>query len=129
MERGEGRQRRARGPGFLQAVRSGRNGRRVPAGPQERDGFEEGAAVGGDVPIFGKATEALHRGEVDEPRLQDFVRRMRIVAQGPFGVVTDDGRAPEALEEADLDFLRAEADEAVEARGKALDVFARQTHD
>ena len=44
-------------------------------------------------------------------------------------VVAHDRRAAQALEDADLDFLRAQRDEPVEAGGEALQRFAGQADD
>jgi len=71
----------------------------------------------------------LHGGEVNELVLQNFVGRLRIVNHPPIGVVPDNRRAAQPLQDADLDFLRAERDEPVKAGGKAFDDFARQTDD
>ena len=43
--------------------------------------------------------------------------------------MADDGRAAQALEDADLDLLRAQRDEPVEAAAEALQIFARQADD
>jgi hypothetical protein len=49
---------------------------------------------------------------------------MRIIGHQPFGVVPGESRAAEPLENADLNFMRAERDEPVESSRKALQRFA-----
>jgi hypothetical protein len=52
-----------------------------------------------------------------------------LITHLPFGVVADDGRAAQSLENADLNFLRPERDEPIETRAEALHVFAGQADD
>ena len=61
--------------------------------------------------------------------LQNLVRRLRAVDHLPLGVVPHDRRAAQPLEDADLDLLRPQRDEPVEAAAEALEVFARQADD
>ena len=58
--------------------------------------------------------------------MENFVGRLRIVNHLPFGVVPDNRRAAQPLQDANLDFLRAERDELVEAGGKTFDGLAGQ---
>ena len=89
----------------------------------------EVAAVAEDVPELRKAPQPLHRGKIDEPCLQHFVRRVRAVDHAPLAIVADDRRAAQAFQNADLDFLRAELDQPVEAAAEARHVFAGQARD
>ena len=97
--------------------------------PDQRRGLDEVAAVADQVPVAREAPQPLHRREINQPVLQDFVGRVRVIDHLPFGVVPDDRRAAQPLEDAHLDFLRAERDQAVEARGKTLQALARQAGD
>src|SRR5437016_5413052 len=54
---------------------------------------------------------------------------MRIIDHLPLDAVAHDGRSAEPLENADLDFLRAQGNEPVKARSETLDRFARQADD
>ena len=103
--------------------------RGAPAGPEQGGGLDEVAAVGDEVPVAAEPPDALHRGEVDVIRPQHLVRRVRAVDHAPLGVVADDRRAAQPLEDADLDLLRAERDEPVEPGGEAGEVLARQAGD
>lgn len=97
--------------------------------PDERGGGDEVAAVADEVPKAGEAAHALQRGEVDGLGLQNFVRGIFVVNHLPIGVVADDGCAAEAFEDADLDFLRAQGEEPVEAEAEAFHGFAGEADD
>lgn len=98
-------------------------------GPEARDRLEKIAAVGVKVPITGETTEALHEGKIEEFVLQDFVGRMRAVNHLPFGIVPDNGGPAKAFEDADLNLLGAEGDEAVEAGAERGKRFAGKADD
>jgi len=89
----------------------------------------ESAAVGDEIPEPAEAAEALEGGEVEVPILEDFVGRTGIVTHGPVGVVTGETGAAESFENAELDFLGTEREEAVEAVGEGVEGFAGQTGD
>ena len=103
--------------------------RRRAVAPDQRRGFDEVAAVADQVPIPREAAQPLHRGEINQLVLQNFVGRMRVVNHLPLGVVPDNRRAAQPFEDADLNFLRAERDEPVEAGGKTFQRFAGQADD
>ena len=94
--------------------------------PNQRRGFDKVAAVADQVPVAREPAQPLHRREINQLVLQNFVGRMRIVNHLPFGVVPDNRRAAQPFQNADLDFLRAERDEPVEAGGKTFQRFAGQ---
>ena len=94
--------------------------------PDQRRAGDEIAAVADQIPIARKTPQSLHRSEIDQLVLQNLVGRMRVVNHLPFGVMPDDGRAAQPLEDAHLDFLRTERDQPVEAGGKTFQRFARQ---
>ena len=76
-----------------------------------------------------EAPHALHVREVDQLVLQDLVGRLRAVDHLPLRVVPHDGRAAEALQNADLNLLRTERDEPIKPAAKALHVLPRQADD
>ena len=95
--------------------------------PNQRGGFDEVAAVANQIPVARKTPQLLHRSEINQPVLEDFVRRIRAVNHLPFGVMPDNGRAAEPFQDADLDFLRLEGDQPIKARGKTVQSFTGQT--
>ena len=97
-----------------------------PHRPNQRRGGDEIAAVADQIPILRKAPQPLHRGEINQLVLQNFVGRMRVVNHLPFRIVPDNGRAAQAFQNADLDFLRAERDEPVKAGGETFHRFTGQ---
>ena len=97
--------------------------------PNQRRRFDEIAAVADHVPITGEAPQPLHRGEINQLVLQNFVGRMRVVNHLPFGVVPDNRRAAQPFQNADLDFLRTERDEPVEPGAKTFQCFTGQPDD
>ena len=96
---------------------------------QHRDGVGEAARVGHQVPVAGKAHQALHGGEVDLVRRQHGIGRVGIVDHAEFLGMADDRRAAQALEDAELDLFGAQAHQVVEAAREAGHVFARQAGD
>ena len=97
--------------------------------PKQRGSQREVAAVGDEVPVACESAESLHRGKVDDAGAQDFVGRVVAVDHAPGFVVSDDGRASESLEDADLDFLRLQVDEAIKALRETFDRLAGQAND
>ena len=85
--------------------------------------------IGDHVPVAGKALDALHGGEIDRRVLQDGVGRLRVVGHGKVCRVPRYGRAAQALEDAELDLVRGQRVQAVEAMGKTLQRFAGQAED
>ena len=68
-------------------------------------------------------------GKIQEFVLQDLVGRMGAVNHLPIRIVCDDGRAAQPFQNANLDFLRTQSQQAVEAGGKTFQRFARQAGD
>ena len=99
---------------------------RTVAAPDQRRAADEVPAVARQIPVARETAQRLHGGKINQPVLENFVRRMRVIDHLPFGVVPDDGSAAQPLEDADLDFVRAECEQPVKARGKTLDGLARQ---
>ncbi len=97
--------------------------------PEEGEGAGEVARIGEQIPEPGKAPEPLHGWEVQEPVGQQVVGWIWIVDHAVLGVVSCERGAAEALEDADLNFLRAEAHESIEAGGQALERFAGEADD
>jgi hypothetical protein len=85
---------------------------------QQRQGARIAPGVGDDVPVAREARQALHRGEVDHVGCEDVVRRIGIEAQGSGLGVARDRRAAQALEDAELDLVRCQRHQAVEAGGE-----------
>src|SRR3954449_4639052 len=54
---------------------------------------------------------------------------MRAVNHAPIVIVADDWGAPKSLEDPDLDLLRPECDQAVEAGGETFHIFSRKPDD
>src|SRR4030095_6632277 len=81
--------------------------RRRAVCPEQRRRFDKVAAVSEEIPKTREASQPLHRGEVDELVLQNLVGRLWAVNHLPLGVVTHDRSAAQALENADLNLLRA----------------------
>src|SRR5437870_3140516 len=54
---------------------------------------------------------------------------MRLVDHLPFGVVADNGSAPQPLQDAYLDFLRTQRHKPIESRSETFQCFSRQSHD
>jgi hypothetical protein len=97
--------------------------------PEEGCGMNEATAIADEVPVPGEAAESLEVEEVDGSVFEDFVRGLGAVDHLPFGVVAGDGGAAEAFKDTDLDFVRGEGDEAIEAGGEALEGLAWQAGD
>ena len=77
-----------------------------------RRGFDEVAAVADQIPVLRETAQALHRGEINQLWSGEFrPGRMRAVNHLPLGVVPDDGRAAESLEDANWISLRAQSDQ------------------
>src|SRR5437773_3313181 len=104
-----------------------RGERRSRGAPDEWRGVEEVAAVANQVPVAGETAQALHRGKIDEPVLQDFVGRIRAIDHPPCRVMTSDWCAAQPLQNPDLNLLRMESEQTIESRGKAFQRFARQS--
>src|ERR1039458_455066 len=100
-------------------------GRLSCAAPDQRRSLHEVAAIADEVPITREAPQLLHRGEINQPILQQLVGRVRVIYHLPFGVVPDDWCAAQPLEHTYLYFVRPQRDQAVKARGKALQRLAR----
>src|SRR4051794_15258567 len=66
--------------------------------PNQRGAADKVSAVAKQVPKASEAAHALHRDEIDEFRLKDFVWRMFAVHHAPFQVVPHDGSAAQTLE-------------------------------
>jgi len=103
-------------------------GRRL-TGPEEGCGLREVAAVGDEIPVAGEAAQAFESLEVEGLRLEEIVGWEGVVDHGPFLVVARDGRSAEAFEQADLDLVRLQGEEAVEAAGEGLERFAGESRD
>ena len=101
--------------------------RRVRENQCER--MREASGVGHQIPVTRKAHEALHVGKIDAVRGQDRVRRMRVELQAEGVGVPNDGRAAQALQDAELDFMRLQGMQLVEAGSEAGDVFTGQAGD
>src|SRR5262245_50582068 len=97
--------------------------------PDQRSGFNKIAAIGDEIPVSRKPSQALHGGEVDQAGPQDFVRGVGAVDHLPGLIMPDDRRAAEALEHADLDFLGVELYQPIESSSEAFHVFTRQADD
>src|ERR1035441_5837816 len=104
-------------------------GRLSCAAPDQRRSLHKVAAVADEVPITRQAPEFLHGGEINQAVLQQLVGRVRVIYHLPFGVVPDDWRAAQPLEHAYLYFVWPQRDQAVKARGKALQRLTRQAGD
>lgn len=102
---------------------------RGAVGPGEWQGPGEPAAVGRQVPIPREAPEALEGGEVEVAVGEDLVGWEGAVHHPPIGVVADDGRAAQAFEDADLDFLGLEGEQAIESGAEALQRLPGQADD
>ena len=107
----------------------GSRGVLIVAGPDQRGGADEVAAVDEKVPMAGEAAELLHFGEGERFVLEQLVRGKWVVAHLPLVIVPDDGRATKALENSDLDLLRSECDELIEAAREAGHVLAGKSDD
>ena len=106
-----------------------RSVRRSGLAPEQRRGFDEITAVTDEIPVAGEAAQLLHGIEIEAAVLEDFVWGLRVVNHAPLGIVADDGGAAEALENAELNFLGLERDQAVEPSGETLKVFTGQAGD
>src|SRR4030095_4279942 len=91
--------------------------------------LDEVAAVCREIPVTCKTTQALHGREIDELVAQDLVRRHGRIDHLPLGIMTNDRRSAQALEDPPLDLLRAHCDQTIESSGEALDRFSGQTND
>jgi hypothetical protein len=117
--------------GGVEVIAEGEEGKERGGGrfPEQGKGGGEAATIGDEIPVTGEAAEALDGGEIEVAIGEQFVRWVGIVAHGPFLVVTLDGSAAEALEQAHLDFLGIQADQTIETGGKTVEGFAGQADD
>ncbi len=97
--------------------------------PDEVNSGGEAAAIGDEVPRAGEAAQTLERGEVDQFILEYFVGRLGVIDHFPFAVVSADGGAAQAFEDADLDFVRVEGEEVIESLGETLERLPGQAED
>ena len=97
--------------------------------PEQRERGGEVAAVAEDVPERGEPADPGEVSKIHQARAEDLVGRSRVVDHGPLGVVSDDRGSTKPFEDADLDFLRPECEEAVEPPTEAGEVLARQAGD
>jgi hypothetical protein len=92
-------------------------------------GCLEAAGIGQQVPVAGEAGEALDGRGIDDGGLLHGVGRRAVVEHAVGGAVPGDRRAAQAFQDAELDFVRAQGVEAVEALGKTFQRFAGQAED
>ena len=89
----------------------------------------EAPRVGDQVPVPREADQALHRRRIERAGLQHLVRRRRVVDHAELRGVPRDRRAAQPLQDADLDLVRLQRDQPVEAGGERRQVLARQAGD
>jgi hypothetical protein len=87
------------------------------------------AAVRGQVPVEGEAALALHLGEGEVAVFQYLVRWQGRLLHLELRIVPDDRSAPQALENAHLNLLQADGNEAIKAAPETFQVLARQAND
>lgn len=85
--------------------------------------------VADHVPVTGEAVDCLHGEEINVARAQDVVRRFRVVIQPESFGVPVDRRAPQTLEDAELDLVWFVGDQLVETFGEVFQRVAGQAKD
>ena len=96
---------------------------------QQEPGAPEPPGIGDQIPVAGKPAEPLQRGEVQQVGTQDVIRGMGIVSDAEGLGMPADGRAPQALKDADLDFVGIQGRQPVEALAEARQILPRQAGD
>ena len=96
---------------------------------QQRQRARKPSRVADEIPVTCKAHDALHVGKGQHSGGKHRVRRIRTVAHRMRCGVAVNRRTAQALEYADLDFMRAQRVQAVEAAAESGKVLARQPGD
>ena len=99
------------------------------AGQEQMQGLRKAAGVGHQVPIARHAAKALDRLEVHAGIAQQGVGRLAVIDHAGRLGVPGDRRAPQALEQAQLNLMRAQCVEPVKTRREALQCLAGQAKD
>src|SRR5439155_26268672 len=94
--------------------------RRWQIPPNQRRRFDKVSAVSHQVPVPGEAPQLLHGRNIEQLRVKYFVRRMRIIDHLPRSVVAGNRRAAQPLQDADLDFVWLQANQAIESRAETF---------
>ena len=94
--------------------------------PNEGQGLLKAAAVGEQIPKASKPSQAVERFKRQMLGSQNFVRGMRIVDHLEGCIVARDGSASQPFEDAHLDLLGFEGEQAVESGAEALERFPGQ---
>ncbi len=82
--------------------------------------------IADQIPVTRKTHNALHCIEIEDVRGQHHIGRIRAVTHCMCFGMARDRRAAQALEDADLDFMRMQRMQPVEATTEAGEVFTRQ---
>ncbi len=96
---------------------------------QQRQAAAKAARIGDQIPHPRRAHQPLHLPRIDAVGGAHRVRRLGVELQPIGSGVARDRRTAQALEDAELDLVRAQRHQAVETGGKARHVLAGQAGD
>ena len=106
-----------------------KRGKRRRALQQQRQRAAESARVGHQVPVAGQAHKTLYLVPAEHRGLLNGIGRLGVVDHAPGLGVAGDRRAAQALEQAELDLMRAQRVQGVKTLGKTGQGLAGQAKD